>query len=436
MNPRHAVVIGAGLSGLAAAHRLIEHGWTVDVLEAEPKRLGGRVLTQRVKRKGKSDLVYELGGEWIGTSHTRIKQLCNDLKLHRIRHRYRFAFVEKGVCSQFYKPGKPPFPFSPSETKAFATFQDSYREMSDCEFKELDCMDWWTKVAQLGFSTRSLLRRDLMDSTDFGESIRHTSAFVGASEYTSGNQFDEMDEKIDGGNDRLVHALADAIKKRKGRIHADCDVSQIHQGRGKVTATTRKGREFTADSCICAIPATRLHRIRWHPALPAEQLAAARQLQYARIIKTAFLFPEKFWPDTRGAGFSLFTSRASDFCFESTFRQEGPEGIICSYAIGDKADDVADEHDDKLAKWISEDLAGALNRTTLYGSYLDRKAWQRDDCIGGAYAFYRPGQWFEIRPLLQRPHQRVAFSGEHVSEKWQGFMEGAIETGESAADQI
>jgi hypothetical protein len=56
--------------------------------------------------------------------------------------------------------------------------------MSSCQEKELDRMDWWTKVAQLGFSTKSLLRRDLMDSTDFGESIRHTSAFVGATEYT------------------------------------------------------------------------------------------------------------------------------------------------------------------------------------------------------------------------------------------------------------
>jgi monoamine oxidase len=47
----------------------------------------------------------------------------------------------------------------------------------------------------VGLSTKSLLRRDLMDSTDFGESIRHTSGFVGATEYTVWNRFDEMDEK-------------------------------------------------------------------------------------------------------------------------------------------------------------------------------------------------------------------------------------------------
>jgi hypothetical protein len=106
---------------------------------------------------------------------------------------------------------------------------------------------------------------------------------------------------------------------------------------------TRAGKEYKGDACICAVPASRSHRIRWHPALPAEQLSAARQLQYARIVKTAFLLTEKFWPGKKTAGFSLFTNRASDFCFESTFGQDDPEGIICSYAIGDKADDLADE---------------------------------------------------------------------------------------------
>ena len=385
-------------------------------------------------RKGRQDLVYELGGEWIGKSHKRLIGLCDHFELTRMPHRYSFAFVEEGKPPKFYPPGT--LPFSPSENAAFTKFQSSAREMSSCQEQELDRVDWWTKVRELGFSTKSLLRRDLMDSTDFGESIRHTSAFVGATEYTVGNRYDEMDEKVVGGNDQLIYALADSIKRANGLIYSGCDVSEVRQGRGAVTVVTRAGKEYTGDACICAIPASRLHHIRWRPPLPAEQLAAARQLQYARIVKTAFLFPEKFWPNLRATGFSLFTNRASDFCFESTFGQDGPEGIICSYAIGDKADDLADEQGDKLAKWLSEDLATSLGRTTAYGVFLHRKAWQLDKCIGGAYAFYRPGQWFCVRPALQRPYHRVCFAGEHLSEQWQGFMEGAIETGEAAADAV
>jgi monoamine oxidase len=432
MKRKHCLVIGAGLAGLAAADRLVKNKWTVEVLEADIDRLGGRVFTRRVHRNGRPDLVYELGGEWIGTSHKRLIQMCDHFGLARMPHRYSFAFVEANKCSKFYAPGT--LPFSPSENAAFLRFQRSARSMDACEQKTLDRIDWWTKVRELGFSRKSLLRRDLMDSTDFGESIRHTSGFVGATEYTAGNRYDEMDEKVVGGNDQLVRALANSITRRRGRIYKGSFVSEIYQKRGAVTVVTRKGHQYTGDACICAIPASNLRRIRWHPALPA--LFAARQLQYARIVKTAFLFPEKFWPEKKVAGFSLFTNRASDFCFDSTFGQEGPEGIICSYAIGDKADDLADERGNDLAKWLSKDLSTALGTSIIYGTFLHRKPWQRDECVGGAYAFYRPGQWFAVRPALQRPHQRVSFAGEHLSERWQGFMEGAIETGEAAANAL
>ena len=253
-----------------------------------------------------------------------------------------------------------------------------------------------------------------------------------------GNRYDEMDEKIEGGNDRLIYALAESIKKRKGKIYFASDAAAILQEKGGVTVSTRAGKRYTGDACVCAIPASNLHRIKWHPALPNEQLSAARDLQYARIVKTAFLFREKFWSTRtpRHSGFSLFTNRASDFCFESTYLQEGPEGIICSYAIGEKADDLADELGGNLAAWLSKDLADALECQPVPGIFLHRKAWQRDKCVGGAYAFYHPGQWFHVRPALQRPHQRVVFAGEHLSEAWQGFMEGAIETGEAAADAL
>jgi monoamine oxidase len=136
----------------------------------------------------------------------------------------------------------------------------------------------------------------------------------------------------------------------------------------------------------------------------------------------------------------MFSSRVSDFCFESTYRQKGTEGIICSYAIGDKADDIATENHNRLAQWISGDICEALNVNPTIpantAKFLNQKAWQHEKCVGGAYAFYRPGQWFKVLPALARPHGRVMFAGEHISEDWQGFMEGAVETGEAAADAL
>lgn len=61
--------------------------------------------------------------------------------------------------------------------------------------------------------------------------------------------------------------------------------------------------------------------------------------------------------------------------------------------------------------------------------------WQHAEPLGGAYAFYRPGQWFSVRPTLQAPHGHVRFSGEHLAD-WQGFMEGAVITGFEAARKL
>jgi monoamine oxidase len=63
-----AIVIGAGLSGLAAAYKLKQAGWDVTVLEARG-RIGGRVLSHEFDG---TDLICELGAEWVGESHERI----------------------------------------------------------------------------------------------------------------------------------------------------------------------------------------------------------------------------------------------------------------------------------------------------------------------------------------------------------------------------
>ena len=194
-----------------------------------------------------------------------------------------------------------------------------------------------------------------------------------------------------------------------------------------------------ADRCICAIPASALKSIVWRPKLPAAQSQAAEQLQYARIVKTAVLYNTRFWGGSPRAGFSTFTSRVSDFCFDSTLRQPGTEGILCSYAVGDKADDVAEEPDSAaVMNWLTDDMiavTAAKNPQHIKPLAMISQAWQRAAPLGGAYAFYRPGQWFSVRPKLQAPHEHVRFAGEHLAD-WQGFMEGAVITGFEAARKL
>ena len=415
------VIIGAGLSGLAAANVLKQAGWSVTVLEARP-RIGGRVLSFSFKESPK--LVCELGGEWVGESHERMKALCHDFAIPLQDQRFEASLMRDGVVK---RPGQ--WDFSPQAKAAFEKFKKTYHNYSQRDRVRLDQYDWWTWLEEIGFTEDDLLLRELQDSTDFGETIRMVSAYAAAAEYFESSPANEMDFKMEGGNSRLVNALQSRIGNEA--IRTGMPVEKITQRGGKVTVTAG-GRDFITDACICTVPTRVLDKITFDPPLPNAQSAAANKLQYARIIKNSVLFRERFW----GAeDFSLVSDVTSHYYFHSTKNQPGPEGILCSYAIGEKADVLASQNDSRRSDIVTRDLVPLNKRAPELALNIQSYAWQRDQYTQGAYAFYRPGQWFTLRPILQQPHGKVLFAGEHLAD-WQGFMEGAVVTGEAAAKAL
>ncbi len=416
------IIIGAGLSGLAAAYALKRAGWKVTVLEAR-NRLGGRVFSYRFPQS--PNLVCELGGEWVGASHERVQALCREFNIELQDHRFAATLMRDGVVK---RPDQ--WDFSPRAKSAFEKFRLRYKSYNSRDKLKLDRYDWWTWLENIGFTEDDLLLRDLMDSTDFGESIRHVSAYAAAAEYFESSPANEMDFKMTGGNSRLVSELAARVGH--DNIRANTHVEEIRQRAGRVIVKAKGGTTVSADACICTVPSRVLEEIRFDPPLPSAQLAAAEELQYSRIVKNSVLFSERFW----GAeDFSLVTDVTSHYYFHSTRQQPGREGILCSYAIGEKADVLSAQNDRRRMDIITRDLAPFNENSIKLARAISSYAWQRDRYTRGAYALYRPGQWFTLRPLLQRPHGKVLFAGEHLAD-WQGFMEGAIVTGQEAAEAL
>ncbi|MGH9961175.1 MAG: flavin monoamine oxidase family protein, partial [Pyrinomonadaceae bacterium] len=415
------VVIGAGLAGLAAANVLKAAGWQVTVLEARERR-GGRVFSYSFKEE--PGLICELGAEWVGESHERMKALCQDFGIPLRDHRFEASLMRDGVVKQ---PRQ--WDFSPQAKAAFEKFKKTYHSFTQADRLRLDRYDWWTWLEEIGFTEDDLLLRDLQDSTDFGETIRMVSAYSAAAEYFESSPANEMDYKMEGGNSRLINALAASVGNDS--IHTGTPVRRITQKSGQVRVTG-DGRDFVADACICTVSARVLDQIVFDPPLPAVQSAAADKLQYARIIKNSVLFNERFW----GAeDFSLVSDVTSHYYFHSTKSQPGKRGILTSYAIGEKADVLASQNNNRRTEIVTRDLLPLNPRAPELALNIQSYAWQRDRYTQGAYAFFRPGQWFTVRPILARPHGKVLFAGEHLAE-WQGFMEGAVVTGESAAKSL
>lgn len=418
---KSCVIVGAGFSGLAAAYKLKNAGWNVTVLDGR-NRTGGRVFSQTFKEN--PNLIYELGAEWVGESHERLKALCKDFSIPLQKHQFDDYLLQNGVVS---RPGE--WSFSPQAKQAFEKLIKGYDKLSAAQKTNLDRYDWWTYLAKIGYTDDDLRLRDLMDSTDFGESIRYVSAFAALAEYAESSPKNEMDYKMSGGNSRL----AGEFTKRIGaeNIKLNTLVTEINQRAGIVTVKTG-GEIFKADACICTAPTNSLLKIKFTPALPSAQSEAARKLIYARICKNSVLYEKRFW---KAENFSMVSDTASHFYFHSTQNQAGERGILTSYAIGEKADLLASQNDERRIKIITRDLVDFDEESPKLATAVSSYAWQRDASTQGAYALYRPGQWFGIRPILQRPHGKVLFAGEHLAD-WQGFMEGAVETGEAAAQHL
>jgi monoamine oxidase len=162
------------------------------------------------------------------------------------------------------------------------------------------------------------------------------------------------------------------------------------------------------------------------------KIDALNALQYARISKHAVLFTDRFWNDE---AFDMVTDVYGHYFYHATKNQPGTKGALISYTIGDKADIVGRQNDEFKSDMITASLKPAFGdvrpKIVNHLNYY----WGTDEYSKGGYALYGVGQWYTIMPILKKKFLSTFFAGEHLAD-WQGFMEGAINTGEEAADEI
>lgn len=417
------VIIGAGFAGLSAALYLHKKNIDFVVLEAR-NRISGRVFSHTIDEQEK--LVIELGAEWVGASHTRLQNLCNEFGLTLENNQFNSHLIYKG---RYYPIGQ--WDYSDEWKNIFNGLIADYGKMKEADKIKLDRIDWWRFLVQNGCEGRDLEIRELLDSTDFGESIRHVSAFAALAEYAESSEKNEMDYKIKGGNSLFAHRIAEAIGMDKIKLkHAVAKVVQDPKRAVEVHCTN--GEVFKADKVICTAPAFAVRKIQWLPGLPEKQIAALDQLQYARINKNPLLFSKRFW---EAEDFDMVTDQLPHYFYHATKSQTSTKGVLLSYTIGDKAAVIANQDDQWKAQAVAKTLQPAFGDVM---PLLEKQAnyyWGEDEYSRGAYAIYGKGQWFGLRPVLQKSHIHTHFAGEHLAE-WQGFMEGAINTGEAAAEKI
>jgi monoamine oxidase len=67
-------------------------------------------------------------------------------------------------------------------------------------------------------------------------------------------------------------------------------------------------------------------------------------------------------------------------------------------------------------------------------SWLDH--WTSDPWTHGSYAAFLPGQFTRYWGFVGLPEGRIHFGGEHTATAAQGFLEGAVRSGERCAAEV
>jgi monoamine oxidase len=416
------IIIGAGFSGLAAALKLHKKNIDFVVLEAR-KRIGGRVFSHTIDEG--ENLIVELGAEWVGESHSRLRTLCGEMKLTLDDNQFDTHLI---YDNRYYKNTE--WDFSKDWKIKFDQLKKKYATLTVAQKTSLDNMDWWRYLNNNGCTGFDLAVRELGDSTDFGESIRHVSALAALGEYAESSDKNEMDYKIQGGNAMLAKKIVDKIGADKLKL--DCAVTKIVQHQNGVEVHCSTGEILKADKIICTIPTFSLKKINWQPALNAEQVNAINALQYARINKNPILFNNRFWKDER---FDMITDMPGHYFYHATKNQVSKKGALISYTIGDKADIISTKTDEDRLKLVDLSLNKAFENVSSMYEKQTNYYWGNDMYSYGAYALYGIGQWKSTQNILKKHFMHTHFAGEHLAD-WQGFMEGAINTGEDAVDEI
>lgn len=446
--PKRVIVVGAGLSGLVAAHELVKLGHEVTLLEAQ-NRAGGRVLT--VREPWSDGLYSEAGAARIPDNHALTLHYVNEFGLQLA-------------------------PFFPSGSRVYCVGEKRIRTREDGEFdlrevplalrddERVDGLwplleryikpaleeigDPWT--LDLGSATARKF-----DALPFNAYLRECGASEAAIDLLEWPWATARDDRISclwtlreiafesqetrrskiiGGNDQLPRAFADRLR---GRIHYGAPVVRIEQDDREVRAIAalRAGahRTFVADRLICTVPFPKLRGIEIAPALSAAKRKAIYELAYDTVVRTALQCRTRYWQRDRFNGFGQ--SDAPQQVWHFSHDQPGPRGILVSFFAGPAAERVSAMEAEARDRYIIDEMERVHPGLKANLEAMVVKVWHQDPWTQGALGIPGPGQMTSLMLGAEKPEGRIHFAGEHLS-RFQAWMQGALESGLRAMREV
>jgi monoamine oxidase len=432
LSGKRVVVAGAGLAGLAAARDLEAAGASVTVVEARD-RVGGRVHTLREGFAAGQHA--EAGADLVEGGQSFVQELAASVRQTTIR------ILREGFG--YYGPdriGRRRFRSGPG------VFGESARLLrGDIADYVLAGKRWDSAVAQklarqsvAAWTTRigadQSLVAGLRGLRGFFLADPEDLALIAlVDQLASGTPGRGEIYRIKGGSDRLPHAVAAALREVP---LLRTIVRRISQGPAGVRVTVEERgarRQIEGEFCVVALPASTLRDVEFDPALPEDQARAIATLKYGDVTRMLLQFERPFWRKP-GRPKAFGSDLPIGAVWDGAEEQRGRPGIL-SLLAGGRASRALREI---IRSEGAQAVAGRLSWLGRPAALLTTRAvtWEDDEWSRGGYAVFDPSFDPRLREWLARPAGRVLFAGEHTSMRWQGYMNGAIETGKRAAAEV
>ncbi|MEO7190903.1 MAG: NAD(P)/FAD-dependent oxidoreductase [Vicinamibacterales bacterium] len=447
--PRVAIV-GGGMAGLNTAYKLQKAGITATVYEGA-QRTGGRIFTA-TNLLG-DGLTAELGGEFIDSSHEEMLALMTEFGLERIdtQSPAAAALIDETyfINGRHYTLAQAARAFVPLAKRIFKDY-DPLPDVVNYEnptvgaaLDRLSIAEYLDRIGAAGWM------RELIECayvTEYGLELNEQSALnfvflIGTGDLEDPKAFSllgESDEryKVQGGNQRVVDELAKRLEPQIKRLHR---LESIRSKGAGYTLTFQTGAtvaEAEADFVVLAIPFTLLRQVHMQVELTPLKTKAIQELGYGTNAKVLVGFRSRPW-EKRGYSGSTYSDEPFQLAWSNSFLQPGPAGGLTLYSGGKMGVEVGQGTPEAVAARLMEGMERVYPGVTReQNGTVRRFHWPSFEWTKGSYACYKPGQWTTIAGSEGLPVGNLFFAGEHCSYDFQGFMNGAAQSGVDTAKAV
>ena len=440
------VVVGAGYAGLSAALDLHDRGIDVLVLEGS-ERVGGRVYSETLA----DGLVIDHGGQWVGPTQAN---------LHAAAQRFgcaTFPTYDIGTHLELWADGVcRPFRGSGPVDGAGVAAYDAATELIDEMAGTIDVndptacehLDEWDSQTVQSFFDRTVpdkdarLRLALSVQGVWSTEARDISLFHFLFYVASGGGYEQLMEtegcaqesRFVGGAQSVARAIAAHLGDR---VRLDTPVRHIRHGEDGVRLETENGTVH-ADHVVVAVSPGAAVRLRFSPALPYPRRRWMDRHSMGDVAKIHTVYDRPFWREHGLSGqATVYGEHSVGVVFDNS-PADASVGVLVSFVYGERLHRWSAMADEDRRSDVLATLADIFGPEAGVPQNYTEKIWPLDAWAFGGYAANpAPGVWTEHGARGWRaPAGRLHWAGTETASVWNGYIDGAISSGQRAAAEI